>query len=164
MELDRVHLPLRLATKEITRICKELDRYNAQLFFKSEDTDEFSATLTDIPTDDIELLTVVKQLLRDRRQRECFFPNASFADPQWDILLDLFVEQLLGRKVNVSSACVGAHVPHTTALRHITCLVDTGHIECAESDFDARIRYVALTENTNVAMRSYLNQVSMTRP
>jgi hypothetical protein len=54
------------------------------------------------------------------RLRSQHFVPALFADPAWDILLDLAAARIDGRMVAVSSLCIAAAVPATTALRWIT--------------------------------------------
>ena len=34
------------------------------------------------------------------------------AEPGWDMLLDLYLGELMGRKTSVTSACIAARVPH----------------------------------------------------
>lgn len=51
-----------------------------------------------------------------------------FGEPAWDILLDLYVAHLDGRQVAVSSACIAACVPPTTALRYLNRLERSGLI------------------------------------
>jgi hypothetical protein len=65
-----------------------------------------------------ELAALARRYLRHRRERERLLPDL-FADPAWDILLDLFAASIERRPVSVSSACVAAAVPPTTALRWI---------------------------------------------
>ncbi len=64
-----------------------------------------------------------KEYYRKRRLRERMFGNPDlFADPAWDILIDLFIASEEGRKISVSSACIASAVPTTTALRWIKIL------------------------------------------
>ena len=161
MLIDDIRLPLRLATEEINRICAELERLQQPAFFPSKDPDESSGYLRNSLPDDFELLSKAKRMLRDRRNREISFPTAMFADPQWDILLDLFAAKLAGRNISVSSACLGACVPPTTALRHLSCMVENGLLERTTSDHDARLRYITLTQKACATMREYLDQVQM---
>jgi DNA-binding MarR family transcriptional regulator len=162
VELDSVHLPLQIATREIGRICRDLERYRANLCYNLENTDVSSGHLHNANSqpDDVQLRNSAKRLIRDRRKRDGCFPTASFADPQWDILLDLFVEKLSGRVVGVSSASLAASVPSTTALRHLSVMVENGLIERTRCAHDARLRYVTLTVSAEATMRSYLAQVT----
>jgi hypothetical protein len=43
--------------------------------------------------------------------REQFFGPDLFADPAWDILLDLYAARLEQQRVAVSSLCIAAAVP-----------------------------------------------------
>jgi hypothetical protein len=73
------------------------------------------------------------------------FDARLFAEPSWDILLDLFIAGLAGREVSVSSACLASPAPATTALRHIGQLVDSGLVARRRSQHDARVTYLELT-------------------
>ena len=66
----------------------------------------------------------VRAWIRARRLRDQFFPAALFADPAWDMMLDLYAARLEGRAVAVSSLCIAAAVPPTTALRWMKQLVE----------------------------------------
>ena len=88
----------------------------------------------------------VRAMLRARRVRDRFFPPDLFADPAWDMLLDLFAARLEGKRVAISSLCVAAAVPPTTALRWINSLEVRGYIRRVPDDTDARRRLVELTE------------------
>src|SRR5690606_396517 len=59
----------------------------------------------------------VRGIIRARRLRDQFFRGELFADPAFDTLLDLYAARLEGRRVAVSSLCIAASVPATTALR-----------------------------------------------
>jgi DNA-binding MarR family transcriptional regulator len=68
-------------------------------------------------------------ILTARRRREEMFGVDLFADPAWDMLLDLFVKEANGASVHVASLCAAAAVPTTTALRWIGTLSDAGLVE-----------------------------------
>lgn len=62
-------------------------------------------------------------IYRNRRKRdEIFGDDDLFRDPAWDILLDLYIAAHQGVEVSVTSACVAAAVPETTALRWLKVL------------------------------------------
>jgi DNA-binding MarR family transcriptional regulator len=69
----------------------------------------------------------------------------SFADPAWDLLLDLYVAELRGPTLSVSDACVGARVPATTALRWLNHLHAAGAIERIPDPRDKRRVMLRLT-------------------
>jgi DNA-binding MarR family transcriptional regulator len=77
--------------------------------------------------------------------RESYFDRDLFADPAWDMMLDLLASKLEGRRVSVSSLCLAAAVPQTTALRWIRLLGERGLVERSEDLLDARRVYVSLS-------------------
>jgi DNA-binding transcriptional ArsR family regulator len=91
------------------------------------------------------LLNRTRCYLQARRLRDSLFPEGVFADPAWDLLLDLFACKLEGMKVCVSSACSSANVPQPTAIRWVERLEQCGLVERrADQDDSGRI-YVELT-------------------
>ena len=97
----------------------------------------------------------VRRVLRQRRMREQFFPADLFADPAWDMLLDLYAAQLEGQTVAVSSLCIAAAVPATTALRWIKTMTDTGLFERHADPRDGRRIFMALSPRAAQAMERY---------
>lgn len=93
-----------------------------------------------------------------RRERDNFFPEGLFADPAWDILLDLYIAGYLGKDIGVSSACVGASVPQTTGLRWLDRLVELGLVN--RSRRDGRSITVSLSDEATVRMTDLLAAMS----
>ena len=100
--------------------------------------------------------TVVRRIIRLRRERDRFLPAMLFADPAWDMLLDLTVARLESVDVPVSSLCIAAAVPTTTALRWIRTLCEAGLFERYEDPTDARRSHIRLTERAAEAMLAWL--------
>lgn len=98
----------------------------------------------------------VRALIRKRRLRDRFFAPAIFADPAWDMLLDLYAARLEGAQVAVSSLCIAAHVPPTTALRWIAALTEQGLFARVADPADRRRIFIALTEGAAGRMAAYL--------
>lgn len=80
-----------------------------------------------------------------RRERERQFEGIMFSDPSWDMLLDLFIQRADGKLTTVTSACIGASAPSTTALRHLSMLIEQGYVERRGSEHDQRVFYVGLS-------------------
>src|SRR5690606_36994844 len=106
--------------------------------------------------DDRRLARVAEAIYRGRRLRDQHFPSVEVAEPKWDILLDLFVQTVAGQPVSVSSACVAADVPNTTALRAVSQLADDGLIERRADALDKRRTWLVLTAHAKKAMVQYL--------
>lgn len=97
----------------------------------------------------------VRQLIRRRRMREEFFGPDLFADPAWDMMLDLYAARLEYHRVSVSSLCIAAAVPATTALRWIKTLTEAGLFARESDQHDGRRIFVALTDKATVALHRY---------
>lgn len=97
----------------------------------------------------------IRATIRARRMRAQYFAGDLFADPAWDMLLDLFAAALERRRVSVSSLCIAAAVPPTTALRWITALHDVGLFERQADPSDRRRAYVALSPKGLQGMQGY---------
>jgi hypothetical protein len=101
----------------------------------------------------------VRTEIRKRRSREHYFPSDLFADPAWDMLLDLYAARLEGQMVSVSSLCIAASVPATTALRWIKTLTDSGLFEREADEKDGRRIFIAMSDKAFSAMEQYFEAV-----
>lgn len=99
---------------------------------------------------------MIRRILRLRRDRDRFFPAEIFADPAWDMLLDLTAAQLESKQVPVSSLCIGAAVPTTTALRWVRSLTEAGLLDRRTDPTDARRSHIRLSDDASSAMLAYL--------
>lgn len=100
--------------------------------------------------------TYIRELIRQRRGREVIAPATLFSDPAWDILLDLTAARMEGQSVSISSACVAANVPATTALRWINLLVDKGLLVRKPERLDGRRATVTTTDGAQDMMTNHL--------
>ena len=98
----------------------------------------------------------IRAMIRARRMRAQYLGSDLFADPAWDILLDLFAARLEKRRVAVSSLCIAAGVPPTTALRWIKTLTDVGLLVRVADPQDGRRVHIELAPGTAGRLESYL--------
>ena len=99
-------------------------------------------------------------LYKIRRSRDRIFPDEDlFGDPAWDILLDLVYAERDHKSVSVTSACMAASVPPTTALRWVSILESRGYLERMQDKLDGRRRYVMLTEKGRILMNRFFVQL-----
>lgn len=110
--------------------------------------------------DDEELERTLRWVLSSRALRQRHFAGELFADPAWDILLDLTRALLAGEEVSVSSVCIAAAVPTSTALRRVSRLTKAGLVRRWKDPRDHRRDLVALTDIAVSEMRAYLCAVS----
>ena len=109
------------------------------------------------PTREPPALTLARTIYAERRRRDRTFPLDIFGEPSWDILLDLFVARGEGRRVPTTSACIGAHVPPTTALRWLRLLEGQGLVEREEDERDGRRTFVRLSTKGMDLVGNYLD-------
>ncbi len=103
--------------------------------------------------------SIIRRLIKARQLRAQYFDAGLFADPAWDILLDLAAARSERRRVSVTSLCIAAGVPATTALRWIGQMVDADLLMRVSDPHDRRRAYIALADTTADAMASYLAEV-----
>lgn len=104
-------------------------------------------------------LETVRQVIRARRLRSRYFEEEMFADPAWDMLLDLLQAEIAQHRVPVSSLCIAAAVPATTALRWIKTMTDAGLFNRRADPHDGRRVFVELSPTASDAMRRYFGEV-----
>jgi hypothetical protein len=122
---SRAALPLRLSdvaadkgAARLRQLSDEVSRIAATLARLS--TGPVAAPPTEAaPAGDLPPLSAetVRAVIQARRLRSRYFSEELFADPAWDMLLDLLQAEIAHLRVPVSSLCIAAAVPATTALR-----------------------------------------------
>ncbi len=101
----------------------------------------------------------IRKMIRLRRLRDRYFDPSLFADPAWDMLLDLLAARIERSRVAVSSLCIAAAVPPTTALRWIKAMTDHALFErCADPE-DGRRIFIQLSDKAMHGMGRYFEAV-----
>jgi DNA-binding MarR family transcriptional regulator len=99
-------------------------------------------------------------MIRELAARRKFLPTELFADPAWDMLLDLYLADILSKRISVSSLCGASNVPATTALRWIGALGREGLIKRTADPYDARRYFIALSEAGLERMDGYFDSLA----
>lgn len=176
---DEDRLALLRLSQQVETIAKELDRISVQNESAGQRLSEFrqdwrgsdaqrpvigaaGQPLASPPLPDPRL---VRAMIAQRQARAKFFDAELFSDPAWDMLLDLTAAHAEHQRVSVTSLCIAAGVPATTALRWIKQMVDTGVFERVADASDKRRAFIALSERSVDAMARYFAaiQVPMAR-
>ncbi len=97
----------------------------------------------------------VRTVIRARRLRARYFDEDMFADPAWDMLLDLLQAEIAQLRVPVSSLCIAAAVPATTALRWLKTMTQQGIFVRRADPNDGRRVFVELAPQASLALRRY---------
>jgi DNA-binding MarR family transcriptional regulator len=145
---------LRQLSDEVSRIAATLARLsNVPAQEVSELRKPVEGDVPDVPVES------VRAVIRARRLRSRFFSEDLFADPAWDMLLDLLQAEIAQLRVPVSSLCIAAAVPATTALRWLKNMTDKGIFVRRADPHDGRRVFVELSSQASIAMRRYFAEV-----
>ena len=108
------------------------------------------------------LARLCQAVYRLRRARPKFMAAAVdlFADPVWDMMLDLYIASQRGKLTTVTNACVAADVPQTTGLRYIEKLTSRGLAVRYSHLKDKRMLGLELTPSGMAAMEEMLRELS----
>lgn len=109
------------------------------------------------PEDETRLLRkAAERILAKRRLRAHYLEDEMFGEPAFDLLLDLYAQDLAGRDSYTTSAAVASGAPLTTALRQIAMLVERGLIARDPDPADRRRVRLRMTTPGAARMRDYL--------
>lgn len=176
-ETDRLAL-LRL-TEQVGKIAERLDRLdrrgwgqaeaaNDSAFRFESPVDAYCAPgmeqqLTSVPQRrtraPLPSATLVRKIIAARKLRARFLDGDLFADPAWDMLLDLTAARVEHARVSVTSLCIASGVPPTTALRWIGQLTEAGLFERVEDEVDRRRAFIRLSDKAADAMARYFAEL-----
>ncbi len=106
--------------------------------------------------------SVLKSIIKARRNRQKYFEGDLFSDPSWDILLELTAAHIENRQESVTSVAIAASVPASTAIRKIRELSDRGLLKRWTDPTDARRIFVALTDDAAKRMLAMLTSAENT--
>lgn len=153
---DQSAVRLRQLSEEVGRIASALARLSS-----APPISPTQRAMAVIPTDEPLPVSVdqVRSVIRARRLRSRFFTEELFADPAWDMLLDLLQAEISQLRVPVSSLCIAAAVPATTALRWLRTMVDQNLFVRRADPHDGRRVFVELAPDTSRAMRGYFAEL-----
>ena len=102
---------------------------------------------------------LVRRIIRQRQLRARFFDGDLFADPAWDMLLDLTAARAEHARVSVTSLCIASAVPPTTALRWIGQMIEAGLFQRVEDEVDRRRAFIALSDRAAEGMARYFAEL-----
>lgn len=114
------------------------------------------SALARIEREQAKLAWVARLIYDGRMKRRKFLPNSIFGEPGWDMLLDLFMQDVGGKRVATQSLCIASQVPLSTALRHISTLEAEGLVSRHTSKADKRVTFIQLTDAGKLAVGTYL--------
>jgi DNA-binding MarR family transcriptional regulator len=144
---------LRQLSDEVSRIAANLARLSSGPAAMSQPAPSSDADAPAVQSD------TVRAVIRARRLRSRYFAEELFADPAWDMLLDLLQAEIAQLRVPVSSLCIAAAVPATTALRWLKTMVDHGLFVRRADPHDGRRVFVELAPDASAGLRRYFAEI-----
>nr|WP_166179150.1 MarR family transcriptional regulator [Altererythrobacter segetis] len=169
-------LTLLRLTEQVGQIAARLERlgtdeaplrWNAAAFrfespapaYSGPDGDDGGERLVRAPRPPLPDPRLVRTIIRQRQLRAKFFDAELFADPAWDMLLDLTAARAEHTRVSVTSLCIASGVPPTTALRWIGQMTQGGLLERVEDESDRRRAFIALSDAAADGMARYFAEI-----
>ena len=105
---------------------------------------------------------LVRRVQKARKIRAEFFGADLFADPAWDMLLELYANELGQQRVSVSSASDAAGVPLSTALRWMAALEERNLVKRKSDPLDGSRVWISLTAHGASLMHRYFTATQIT--
>ena len=122
---------------------------------------DLAGTITKLEPSDTVLVELARQIYSARRKRSVLPEwEELFGEPAWDMLLDLFIAAHENRDVSISSACLSAGVPSTTALRWLHILEEKGIVLRHEDPHDHRRNFVRISTAGFAEFSRYLRHIA----
>ena len=149
---------LRQLSEEVSRIASTLARLSTASAGPPLSPATMAPPREDVPNVSAEAL---RAMIRARRLRSTYLPADLFADPAWDMLLDLLQAEIVQHRVPVSSLCIAAAVPATTALRWIKSMTERGLLVRRDDPHDGRRVFIEMAPTTSAGLRRYFQEVGM---
>ncbi len=155
-------------TEQVAQIAAQIDRLSSgepKAFRLESPNDDFRGEddaerrLIRPPRPPLPDPRLVRKIIRQRQLRAEFLGPELFADPAWDILLDLTAARAEHVRVSVTSLCIASGVPPTTALRWISQMTDAGLLVRVEDESDRRRAFIELSDKAADAMARYFHEL-----
>jgi len=151
---DKNAVRLRQLSDEVGRIAATLSRLSIGPAVTQRPSNvEISGPVPEVTVD------TIRSIIRARRLRSRYFDEELFADPAWDMLLDLLQAEISNLRVPVSSLCIAASVPATTALRWLKTMVQQGLFLRRADPHDGRRVFVELAPDASRTLRRYFAEL-----
>jgi len=103
----------------------------------------------------------LRNLMALQEARSGIFGDTLLPDAAWEMLVELMLGKLTGRRIAVTSLCLASKAPVTTALRRIDDLLDAGLVQRLPDPSDRRRSYIELSAEGQQKMREFLGRVAM---
>ena len=150
------------ADLDLNYILESIEAFNSRILtlekIQTSDIQQYSP----VYSEDAKFYNWLRVSYRDRLYRKNFFKQSYIiGEPCWDMILDLCISEIEGRKISVTSACLASGVPITTALRWISLLERDGVIEKESDSKDRRRTFLRISKAGFESTFRYFKSISM---
>jgi hypothetical protein len=104
----------------------------------------------------------VSWLIRARRERARYVPAELLGEPVWDIMLHLLCEEIAGRRVSVSDACLASGIPDGPGRRWLDAMAQNELVALQGATNDDEVQ-IELTPAASTALRRYFRDIVQAR-
>lgn len=108
------------------------------------DRPDLTSELTEEGRHDL-VLGLATALREARRLRAEIFPRIPFGNPNWDVMLDLFIQEMNGFRTSLDHLALTGDLPAPTVYESVRELARLGLIDRTPDRFDNRVSWLALT-------------------
>jgi hypothetical protein len=91
------------------------------------------------------VLGLATALREARRLRAEIFPGIPFANPNWDVMLDLFIQEMNGFRTSLDHLALTGDLPAPTVYESVDTLVRLSLVARTPDRFDNRVFWLSLT-------------------
>jgi DNA-binding MarR family transcriptional regulator len=106
------------------------------------------------------LVSLARKELEGRKARLRYFSKSMFGEPAWDMLLVLYVTDVVGPKQTVGRITELSSAPSTSALRWLGYLERDKLVVREPHPTDRRVTFIELTDRGRTAIKDYLLFIS----
>ena len=92
--------------------------------------------------------------------RSTSLSGAMLGDPRWDVLLDVFIQELRGFSASIDALALSGHWPEDVLAGAVSGLAELGILERAPLPFDTGVDWVSLTAPARRSMFDIFEQAA----
>ncbi len=108
------------------------------------DRPDLSRELTEEGRHDL-ILGLAIALREAYRVRSAIFPGAPFGNVNWDVMLDLFIQEMNGFRTSLDHLALTGDLPASAVYEAVDVLARIGLLERTPDRFDDRVMWLSLT-------------------
>ncbi len=94
------------------------------------------------------------------RRRSRIFSGTAVGNPQWDVLIDLFVQEANGYRVSLDHLALAGELRAEIVYDSVERLVKAGLVERADDRFDKRTSWLSLTSKGKQGMTDFFTETA----